>query len=167
MTDTTAKKDPLDWEEPKKLSDMLNVLTILTFIWNGLAILLTIYAFTSAQANYEKAVQMQAKSDEMPSFVKKFMGPDPVGNAQKFLDNRIPITLLSVIACALCLYGAIQMRQRKKMGFSLYIVGDLLPIATSAIFMGMASMTTTGSIFGLGLVGLFVILYATQLKYMS
>jgi hypothetical protein len=167
MTDTNAKPDLLNWEEPKKLPDMLNVLTILTFIGSGLGVLTSIYGFINARASYEKMVEMQDKMDQMPAFVKKFTGPDPVGASLKMLDNRTPITLLTLVACGLCIYGAMQMRKRKKMGFSVYVLGEILPLLTSFIFLGTASMGGFGFIFGILLYAVFIILYATQLKYLS
>jgi hypothetical protein len=166
MTDTNAKKD--NWQEdPKKLPDMLNVLTILTLIWNGLSLLLSFYGFANARSSYEKTVQMQDKMDQMPGFVKKMMGPDPVGTSLKMLDNRVPILLLGLVASVLCIYGAIQMRQRKKMGFSLYILGDIVPVVSAFLFMGMGVFTGFGFIFGILITVVFIILYATQLKYLS
>jgi hypothetical protein len=167
MTDTNAKTDLLNWEEPKKLPDMLNVLTILTFIGNGLGLLISIYGFINARTAYEKAVQMQDKIDEMPAMVKKMMGPDPVGNALKMLDNRVPILLLSLVAYGLCIYGAIQMRQRKKMGFSLYILGDIVPLVSAFLFIGVGSLSGFGFLFGMVITVVFIILYATQLKHLS
>jgi len=166
MTDTNAKKD--NWQEdPKKLPDMLNVLTILTFIGSGIAGLLALYGFINARASYENMVKMQDKMDQMPGFVRKMMGPDPVGTSLKMLDNGLPILLLSLVACGLCVYGAIQMRQRKKMGFSLYVLGDLLPFVTGFIFIGAASFSGMGFVFGTLLTVVFIILYATQLKHLS
>ena len=167
MTDTNTKTDLLNFPEEKKLPDMLNVLTILTLIWNGLSILLAIWGFTSARSNYENALKMQDKMDQMPAFAKRLMGPDPVGTSLKMLDNRVPVTLLSLVACGLCLYGAIQMRKRKKTGFTLYILGDLLPFVTSYIFLGATAMGGFGILFGSAIMVIFILLYATQLKHMS
>jgi hypothetical protein len=167
MTDTNAKPDLLNWEEPKKLPDMLNVLTILTFIGNGLGLLFSLYGFINARATYEKTVQMQDKMDEMPAVVKKMMGSDPVGASLRMLDNRVPILLLALVAYGLCIYGAIQMRQRKKMGFSLYILGDIVPLVSAFLFIGVGSLSGFGFLFGMAITVVFILLYASQLKHMS
>lgn len=168
MTDTAAKTTQEDWtKDPKKLTDMLNVLTILTLIWNGIVVLLSFFGFVNARSSYEKTVQMQDKIDQMPGFAKKLMGPDPVGNSLKMLDNRLPILLMSLVACGLCIYGAIQMRQRKKMGFSLYILGDIVPLLSSFLFIGIGALGGFAFMIGMAITVLFVILYATQLKYLA
>jgi hypothetical protein len=167
MANTEAKKDLLDFPEQKKLPDMLNVLTILTFIWSGLSIILALLGYVKAPENYAAMVKAQDKLDEMPSFVKKMMGPDPVGMSLKMLDNRVAITLLSLAGAGLCLYGALQMRKLKKGGFSVYILGDIVPLIGTLIFLGTGTLGTFGSILGLVILLIFILLYATQLKYMS
>jgi hypothetical protein len=154
-------------EEPKKLPSMLNVLTILTFIGNGLGFFSAFYSYFSAASNYDKVVQAQDKMDQMPDFVKNMMGPDPVGNARRMLDNRLPILLLTLVGCLLCFYGAWQMRKLKKTGFTIYIVGDIVPFISLFLFIGAATLAGFTGIFGLLIVVVFVILYATQLKYMK
>jgi hypothetical protein len=105
--------------------------------------------------------------DQMPDFVKNMMGPDPVGNARRMLDNRLPILLLTLVGCLLCFYGAWEMRKLKKTGFTIYIVGDIVPFISLFIFIGASALTGFTGIFTLIIVVVFVILYATQLKYMK
>jgi hypothetical protein len=167
MADLNQPANTENWlEEPKKLPSMLNVLTILTLVWNPISILFSIYGFFSAQSNYDKMVQAQDKMDQMPDFVKNMMGSDPVGAARKALDNRVPVLLLGLAGAILCLYGAIQMRKLKKTGFSIYVIGDIVPFG-SIIFVGTGAISGFSAIIGLGLTALFLILYATQLKYMK
>ena len=167
MADTSSHPDFLTQDEPKKLSDMLNVLTILTFVGCGLFTISSIYGFANAQTSYDKMVQMQGKLDDAPALVKKFMGPEMLEMARKSLENRTPILLLTLVAYGLCLYGAIQMRSRKKAGFSIYVVGELLPIATACIFLGMGSFGGFGILSAFLFPILFIILYATQLKHLK
>jgi hypothetical protein len=153
-------------EEPKKIPDMLNVLTILTFVGSGIGFCSSIWGFFKAQDSYDKMVQAQSNLDSMPDFAKKLMGPEMLEMTRKALDNRTPILILALLSYALCVYGAIQMRQLKKTGFTLYLVGELLPIVSGAIFIGV------GTFGGFAIVGyliyaVFIILYATQLKYMK
>jgi hypothetical protein len=166
MTETIAKPNQPDWtKEPGKLPDMLNVLTILSFIGCGLAFVFGFTGFINAKSTYDKVIQMQDKIDQMPGYLKGMMGPDPVGMAQKTLDNRLPIFLLTLVSASLCLYGAIQMRKLKKAGFGIYVVGEILPMVTTFIFLG--TMSQFALYFSIFLIALFVILYATQLKYMK
>jgi hypothetical protein len=167
MADLNQPANKENWlEEPKKLPSMLNVLTILTLIWNPISILLSIYAFFTAQSNYDKMVQVQDKIDQMPDFFKSMMGSDPVGAARKALDNRVPVLLLGLAGAILCLFGAIQMRKLKKTGFSIYVIGDIVPFV-SMIFVGTGAISGVSAILGIGLTVLFLILYGTQLKYMK
>ena len=166
MAETSSQPDFLTQDEPKKLPDMLNVLTILTFIGCGLGTISSIYGFVNAQTSYDKMVQVQGKLDDAPALVKKFMGPEMLEMARKSLENRTPILLLTLVAYGLCLYGAIQMRSRKKAGFSIYVVGELLPIAASCIFIGMGTFGGFG-LFAFLIPVVFIILYGTQLKHMK
>ena len=154
-------------EEPKKLPSMLNVLTILTFIGSGFGLVGAIIGYFTAPANYQRQLELQDKIQDMPGFVKNLMGPNPLEAARKQLENRLPIMLLYIVASLLCLYGAIQMRQWKKSGFSIYIIGDLVPFLAAIIFIGAATLTGMGVIFSILITIVFVILYATQLKYLK
>jgi hypothetical protein len=168
MADLNQPANTENWlEEPKKLPSMLNVLTILTFIGNGLGFISAFYSFFSAASSYDKIVQAQDQLDQMPGFVKNMMGPDPVGTARRMLDNRLPIMLLTIVGCALCSYGAWQMRKLKKTGFTIYILGDVVPFISLALFVGVSTLTGFSGIFGLIIAVVFVILYGTQLKYLK
>lgn len=153
-------------EEPKKMPDMINVLSILTFIWSGIIILFSLWNFIKAKANYDAASTIDV--DKMPGFFKKMMGSDYMEKARIAYENRIPIMLLGLIGCVLCIYGAMQMRQLKKNGFYIYVLGEIaVPIVTGVIFWGVSSLTGFGSMLGLCIYVLFIVLYATQLKYLK
>lgn len=168
MADINRPSDQGNWlEEPKKTPDMLNVLTILTFIGCGIFFIFALYGFLGAQSLYDSAVANQQKMERMPDWVKNLQGPDPVGTARASLENKVPIFLLTFVAYALCTWGAIQMRKLKKQGFSIYVIGELLPLLTGYLFIGSSAVTGSRIVLGLLFIGLFVILYATQLKYMK
>jgi hypothetical protein len=94
-------------------------------------------------------------------------GPDPIGVATRTYDNRVAILILGLVAIFLCVYGAVMMRQLKKSGFYLYVIGEILPTIATYIFVGAAALTGFGLIFTVFLTALFIIMYATQLKYMK
>ena len=166
MTDRPKPATPENWlEEPKKLPETLNVISILTFVGSGVAILGQIYSFFKAQSTYDQIAQNQDKMDQAPEFLKKLMGPDPVGMARKTLENRTPMLILAIVAAALCIFGALQMRQLKKIGFPIYVIGELLPIVAYYIFIGQMGVFTL--VFSLLINGAFIIMYATQLKHLS
>jgi hypothetical protein len=170
MTDIQQTADTMNWEvDKKKLPETLNVLTILTFIGCGVFGLFSLWGFTQAQNNLNKVLEMQNNMDNIPDFAKRMMGPHAVEMAQKAYDNRLPILLLTLVSYALCVYGAAQMRGRKKQGFYIYLLGELaLPIVTSAIFLGVTALSGGFTILiGWGIIAIFIILYATQLKHLS
>jgi hypothetical protein len=151
-------------EEPRKLPDMLNVLTILTFIGSGLGLISAFWTFTKARASYEAL--SSADLDQLPDWVKRISGGDPVEAARRALENRVPILILALVGCGLCIYGAMEMRKLKKPGFTIYIIGELLPIVAAFIFFGSGA-TGLGAMFGYCIYVVFIILYATQLKYLK
>ncbi len=168
MTDIQQTADTMNWEvDKKKLPETLNVLTILTFIGCGLGALGSIWGFFSAQRTYDATLQVQGNLENAPDFAKKLMGPDVLEMLRRTLENRMPILLLGLVGYGLCLYGAIQMRARKKAGFGIYVIGELLPVAASLIFIGIGLLSafTLGLTFAIPAV--FIILYATQLKHLS
>jgi hypothetical protein len=167
-TNPPVTKNDENWlgEDGNKLPSTLNVLTILTFICNGLGAVFSLLGFFRAQANYDNLVKNQDKLDQVPSFMKGFMGEHPVETARIALENRVPVLLITLIGCFLCFYGALQMRKLKKAGFGLYILGDIVPFATY-IFIGTSAITAITFILGIAIVAVFAILYATQLKYMK
>ena len=153
-------------EEPKKMPDMINVLTILTFIGSGLGIIFSLWGFVKSKANYDAATTMDL--DKLPAFARNMMGNDYVEKMRIAYENRVPILLLALIGCAVCIYGAIQMRQLKKNGFYIYAIGEIvIPLVTSFIFLGASSLAGFGALFGLCIYVLFIVLYATQLKHLK
>jgi hypothetical protein len=164
----TVKPNDDNWlgEHGEKLPSTINVLTILTFIANGLGFILAFVGYFRAQASYDATVKSTADLDKAPDWARKMAGPHPVETAQAMLDNKLPVLIISVVASVLCFYGAVQMRKLKKSGFSLYILGDIVPF-TTGIFIGFDVFATITYGFIIAITILFVILYATQLKYMK
>ena len=168
MSNEPQQADILNFDEKEnKLPGMLNVLTILTFIGCAIGLIGSIYSFMNAQQTYDKMSETMSKLEDAPAFVKKMMGPDPLEMTRRSLDNKLPILLLSLVAYGLCLYGAMQMRKRKKIGFSIYVIGEVLPIVATIIFIGLSLLSSVG-LFSLICIPLvFIILYATQVKNLS
>jgi hypothetical protein len=170
MTDIQQKQPAgaIDWEQDKKkLPDMLNVLTILTFVGCGIGLISSCWGFMHSQTGYDDLLAVQGNLENAPDFAKKLAGPEMLEIARKSLENRLPLLLLGLVGYALCLYGAIQMRALKKQGFSIYVIGEIVPIAASLIFIGTAALMGWAIAFALLFPAIFIILYATQVKYMS
>jgi hypothetical protein len=172
MSDQNIHPDSLsnnDFDKPK-LPTGLNVLTILTFIGSGFSLLFAVMGFFSAEKSYREKdkVMAQMNSAEMPGWIKSMM-PSMENYEEmitKSFENRLPIFILSLVAVALCVYGAIQMRKLKKQGFLFYVIGQILPFATSALFIGMFAFAGTMFAVMAGLTVLFILLYAVNRKYL-
>jgi uncharacterized BrkB/YihY/UPF0761 family membrane protein len=172
MSNSNVNPDTLnhsDFDRPS-LPPGLNVLTILTFIGSGIQLLFVIFGFLRAQSQYDEKdkVLESIKSGEMPGWVKSIM-PDPANYEMmltKNLENKIPMLLLGVVAVFLCVYGAMQMRKLKKSGFTIYLVGQLLPFATTALFVGFFMFSGLMFILGCAITVLFILLYLTQRKHL-
>lgn len=151
-----------------KLPTMLNVLTILTFIGCALQLLFAVFGFLSAKKGYEEMDKTLASlnNPDVPEFARKMVGDPEVFRATmtNSFQNRVPILLLSIVAIALCAFGAVQMRKLKKQGYSIYLVGELLPFLTMAFFIGSGAMSGFGFYISVAIALLFIILYATQVK---
>ena len=168
--DNTADVLQFDENNAPKLPSGLNVLTILTFIGCALQLLGTLWTFFNAKKSYDGIDKLteQMNSGNMPSWAKKMMG-DPetmVAMITKTYENRIPIVLLSLVAVALCFYGALQMRKLKKQGFLLYTIGEVLPFLTQLLFIGAFAFSGFTMYFGIAIALLFILLYSMQRKHL-
>lgn len=155
----------LDPTTEKKLPGSINVLTILTFIGSGLGLVGSIWAFINANKSYTDTQKLVNSDDfeKLPAFARKMYTPEMLEFMRKSAENKVPIMILSVIGCLLCIYGAMEMRKLKQSGYWLWLAGELLPFVTTVF---------TGIVFGwnfyimIGIIALFVILYTTQRKYL-
>lgn len=151
-----------------KLPGSLNALTILTFIGSAIGVLGVLYNFTSGKKQMD-TMEGQINSpnyDSMPSFAKKFVNADALETLRKSYENRFPIMLISLVCLALCVFGAVQMRQRKMQGYYLYLAGEILPFVPTILFIGTGALTGAGGIIAICITILFVLLYTSQRKYL-
>jgi len=151
-----------------KPSSRLNVLTILTIIGSAMSLLSSIWGYFSADKNYEQIekTMKSADYDNAPNFVKGMINQNTLELARKSLENRIPLLIVGVIGSILCLYGAIAMRKLKKDGFLLWLIGELLPLIATLLFIGLGAFSGF-SLLGLAFPVLFIALYATCRKEWS
>ena len=161
------QQDFLNEMEDNKLPSMLNVLTILTFI--GCAFLLwdvvQLFNIDKDLSKAEEALTKAGSAAEMPAMIKTML-EDALNLVKARAANKIPLIIVELIAVALCLFGAIQMRARKMQGYFLYIIGELLPLIGGAIFIG-SLMFKGVQLIGLFFPLLFIILYTTQRKHLT
>lgn len=156
-------------EQPNhQLPSMLNVLTILTFIGCGIAYLGSFWNFYSLSKGYQDQIdKINEQKDKMgdSGFGAKMMDSS-LDVIQRSYEHRYTILAVTLVFTTLCLVGALQMRKLKKSGFTLYVIGELTPLIVSLILIGTSFAALMSIGFG-GLIGVvFVILYATQRKYL-
>jgi hypothetical protein len=156
-----------DFDAPK-MSSGLNVLTILSFIGCGIQFLTSCWGFISSKTSFENKdkVMEQMNSGKMPAWAKSIV-PDMNHFEEmvtKTYENRLPILILSLVAVGLCFYGLLQMRKLKKQGFLFYVIGELLPFVTLALFVGTFMLSGVTFFIGVFIAALFILLYALQRK---
>ena len=154
--------------QQNKLPSMLNVLTILTFIGCAIELFFGSLNFIKGRKNLDDLEELQSsgKLDDAPEFMKKMAGPEALENARLAYENRIPLFVIMLVGVSLCIYGAIQMRKLQKNGYYMWLIGELLPIVGTLIFIGIGFFTGTTGFF-LIFPLLFIILYTTLLKHLK
>lgn len=157
-----------EFEEKEKTST-LKTLTLLTFIGCGLAFIFSILGFTNASSNYERMQEAISKGtiDKLPPFLKNMYTPERVEIAHKMVENRVPILIINLICTGLCLFGAIQMRKFKADGYWMWLIGEILPYLGMAFFLGVASITGMVMYISYIIIGVFILLYTMQRKYLT
>lgn len=153
-----------------KLPVFLKVLCILTFVGCGLSLIGIIYnlaAGTNAQSTIDK-LQLQQGNEMIDGMVAGMKSKITV------MDKWMKIqTYVSIANLALCLTGALLMWKRKKAGFYLYTLAQILLVAVSigyytvikdVPFLGITTLIT--QIIMIIFYGAFVIMYAANLKHM-
>jgi hypothetical protein len=153
----------------KKLPTGINVLTILTFIGNGLGVFSAIWNYYKSEKSLADLEAMANKPDfnKMPDFVKKMASPEAIEMVQKMVANKLPVLIINIIGCTLCVYGAIEMRKLKISGFYTYLLGSILPFIAMFIIIGASFFNGFGVYFGIGITVLFILLYSFQVKYLT
>jgi len=167
MNQELNPNDSLNEFDKPKMPSSLNVLTILTIIACVLGLISSVYSFFTSKKSYDtmKEAMDSGKLDDAPKWAKGMMTPEMLELTKKVYENRLPILILSLVATALCLYGALEMRKLKKQGYTYWLIGELLPFLTTILFMGMAAFSGFGLLMAVIPV-VFIILYTVHRKYL-
>lgn len=150
---------------PPKPSSLLNILTILTIIASIIEIPRAVFSYVNAAADYERLKNLMNAGDlqKAPDFVKGMVNENTLLMAEKMLQNRLPMLVVYLAGSLLCLAGAFAMRKLKSQGYFLWLIGELLPIVSTALFIGSTAFSgfaLIGFIFPLS----FIILYTISRK---
>jgi len=166
MDNTSQSGDILEHELPDKRPELLSVLTILTFLGSGIGLVSSIWAFLKAKKAYETVLNLNERMDGASALARRFMNEGMVEVARKTYENRLPILVFGLAGLVCCTYGAIQMRKLKKTGFYVWTVGELLPVVSTILFIGGKALGTMSMFLEMLLPAVFILLYASQRKYM-
>lgn len=167
MSEQTAMKDALHEFEKPTLPGSLNVLTILTFIGCAIGFISSGYSYLTSKKTYETMRETieSGKMDDAPKWARSMMSPEALEVYKKMNENKLPILILGLVATSLCLYGAIEMRKLKKQGYTFWLIGELLPFATTVLFIGTAAFSGFGLLAALIPI-VFIILYTVNKKHL-
>ena len=128
---------------------LLTVLCILTFIWSGM----NLFSSLVIAGFYDVFIQIAQE------FAEKFKWPG--------IDQLLAIKPLFFIATGIgnagSLVGALLMMRLKKTGFHVYTIFQILLVIAPMYFMHLAGPQITDLLFS----GLFILLYSTNLKFMT
>lgn len=141
------------------LPGMINVLTILSIIASILAIVSSFWSYFTVCKSVEKLADQEMP--EVGGFLGKFLN-DSIDTMVKQCDSRLVILVATLATSLLCLFGAMMMRKLKKQGFMIYVLGELIGPLSMMVILGSSIMMVLGMIIPV----IFVILYATQRKYL-
>ncbi len=152
-------------EAPKRPT-FITVLCILTWVGCGIGLIMNVLAFLAAKA----ASAFVGVANDMATAAADGMTAE--GNAAVAAMNssmtNIYIWLAGgIVGILLCLFGSIQMWKLKKMGFYIYVVGQVVGIAVPFIFP-IAGTTGMGSMMMMLVFPIiFIVLYGINLKHMK
>ena len=170
----TPHSETLHDQLPPRLPGTLNVLTILTFIGCGLVLIGTLAALIMSQdydaqhAALEKALDSAGSSGFARNMIESQLQSLEANRAyfMKLYQFRFIVYPIALLGAVLCLVGAIRMRKLRKSGFPLYVAGELVPPIAMGILVGFTGDGTWKTYASYLLPVVFVLLYATQRKYL-
>ncbi|HEX2684006.1 MAG TPA: hypothetical protein VHL77_08735 [Ferruginibacter sp.] len=153
-----------DVEKKSRIPAGLNVLTILTIIGCAWELYSSVSNFFGGKRSLEELEKNQEKLAEAPAWAKKFAGPEVHEMMVQAINNKVPLLIIGTVATLLCFYGALQMRKLKKEGYILWLIGEVLPYISTAIFL--PAFYNTIFIYFAIVPAIFIILYTTQRKHL-
>jgi hypothetical protein len=165
MSSTNEQNEVLNFanESKPKLPIGLNILTILTLIGCAWELYQNLSGFLKGRAAIDELEKAQEKMADAPAWAKKLTGPAVHDMLVKSFENRIPILIIGLIAVSLCVYGALEMRKQKKQGYYFWLIGEILPILSTFLFIGAAFFNTI-FVWFLIFPAIFILLYTLQRK---
>ena len=136
-------------ENNPKRPNLLNILCILTFIGSGI--------------NFISSLMISVFFDEFAIIAESINKSFPLPGLDMILEAKAMFFGVSALIYAGCLTGAFMMWKLRKTGFHIYTVCQILLVLSPMYFFHLPSP----SLVDLILSGTFIILYSSNLKFMS
>ena len=136
-------------QQPVKRPQMLMILCILTFIWSGLGFFSSLFT----------GIFLEAFQQIAPAFVEQFQ----IEGFEELFEAPRGFFLLNSLLYLGSVTGAYFMFQLQKIGFHVYTISQFLLLIAPMYFLSLPSPP----VFEILVTGLFIILYARQLKHMN
>lgn len=154
-------------EQPSRQHDILNTLTMLTFIGCAIGyigLLLNISSWKDYENRLAEARQMEEElsNSEVGSNLLK-------GSAElleRSHEHRYVLAGSALLFTTMCLVGAMRMRKRRKSGYPIYVIGELAPLVISAALLGFGFFNGVLMLLSAIVAVVFVILYTLQRKHL-
>ncbi|TWI78415.1 hypothetical protein IQ13_4101 [Lacibacter cauensis] len=150
------------YTEPSSVPQGINVLTILSFIGSGFQIISGFFSywiipFSVQSVNETRALEKTREMKPFSGFLKW-----SVDATLRQYELRMPVLLVTIATALICIWGALQMRKRKKAGFAIYTAGEIaLPLFTAL------AIDAWSSIFGFIIAIVFILLFWFQRKHLT
>jgi hypothetical protein len=140
--------NPIKEGDPKRPT-LLNILCILTFIGSGM--------------NFISSLMISVFYDQFTIIAESINKSFHLPGLDMMMEGKSMFFATSALIYAGCITGAFMMWRLKKAGFHLYTIFQILLILSPMYFFHLPSPSLLDMI----LSGIFVILYSSNLKYMS
>jgi hypothetical protein len=140
--------DPVQNIKPE-LPNLLRILCILTFIGSGM--------------NFVSSFMISVFYDQFTVIAESINRSFPLPGLEMILEGKSLFFAVSALIYLGCITGAILMWKLKKTGFHVYTISQILLVFSPMYFFNLPSP----SLLDIILSGIFILLYSTNLKFMS
>lgn len=165
--------DNVNFEE-KKRPTMLTVLAVLSFIYIGISIISNFFQLIRGPFTEDELYEMKVDSAKQITEMKT-LGADWVVDllekSQRMIEDlnsnfylALSITLISFI---IGLVGVIMMLKRRKLGFHLYIIYNIIAVGAVFLYASPANVPAFATIFNVIIAALFIFLYSRTLHWLT
>jgi hypothetical protein len=144
-----------------KRPQFLTVLCILTYVGVGVGIIGSVLAWWGMSVMSKMIAENGGDPEGIPG-----LDPDKIEQTMAMIKYSNVMLISGIVGSLICLLGALQMWQQKKMGFYIYVVGEVAPLIVSAVCLGSLAFAGWG-IIGVVFPTTFIVLYAMNLKHLS